>query len=246
MSEKKTIKDPVNEGHLTLNILSSANKFNKWIYETVKPFIKGDILEIGSGIGNITQCFIEDRRRLTCSDISDSYCSILKDRFKNSSYLHEVRCIDIIHKDFDNEYADLIGNYDSIIAVNMVEHVENDRLAVQNCGKILRKGGRLVILVPAYQWLYNRFDTELEHFRRYRIEDLKTLVAHAGFRIDSARYFNFIGILGWWFSGSMLRSKNIPECQMSLFEFLVPLIKVTDRIIMNKAGLSIIISGTKE
>ncbi|MEP7141836.1 MAG: methyltransferase domain-containing protein [Ferruginibacter sp.] len=247
MSNKNFVyKEFDQEGLDVLNVISAADRFNNWMYQSIKPFLKGDILEIGSGIGNITQFVIDDKFKVTASDIRDNYCSILHHRFDDDPYLQEVRNIDIIHPGFDREYHDLLDKFDSIFALNIVEHVENDELAIQNCKKLLRKNGNLVILVPAYQALYNGFDKELEHFRRYTKSKLENLFLTAGLKIYKTQYFNFIGIAGWWFSGSILRNKTIPGGQMKLYNKLVPVFKLVDKIIMNKIGLSVITFGTKK
>ena len=86
------------EGLDTLKIISATGKFNNWMYRSIKPFLKGEILEIGSGIGNITKFVIDDKFQITASDKRDSYCSILHNRFDENPYLHEVRKLDIIHR----------------------------------------------------------------------------------------------------------------------------------------------------
>jgi len=246
MSNKSFVfKEIDQEGLDILDVLSTADKFNNWMYLTIKPYLKGDILEIGSGIGNITQSVINDKYKITASDIRDNYCSMLRNRFDKNPYLQEVRHIDIVNPDFDQEYNDLFNKFDSIFALNVVEHIENDSLAIKNCKKLLRKDGNLIILVPAFQGLYNRFDKELEHFRRYTKPTLEKLFVN-DFKIHKTQYFNFIGIIGWWFSGSILRKKTIPGGQMNLYNKLVPAFKLVDKIMMNKIGLSVITFGTKK
>lgn len=246
MSNKSFIyKEIDQEGLEILNVIANADKFNTWMYQTIRPFLKGEVLEIGSGIGNITQFVMNDKLSVTASDIRDNYCSMLYNKFNGNTYLKEVRKIDIIHPDFDNEYRDLLEKFDSIFALNIVEHVQDDELAVKNCKKLLRKNGNLIILVPAYMTLYNQFDKELEHFRRYTKVKLEQLFKNADLNIYKTRHFNFIGIFGWWFSGSILRKKTIPEGQMKFYNILVPVFKLADKFVMNKAGLSVITFGTK-
>jgi hypothetical protein len=119
-------------------------------------------------------------------------------------------------------------------------------LAVQNCRKLLRKEGNLVILVPAYPGLYNHFDKELGHYRRYTKSRLEKLFYEADFKIYKTMHFNLIGIIGWWFSGQILRNKSISEGQMKRYNRLVPIFELIDKMVVNKAGLSLIIFGTKQ
>jgi SAM-dependent methyltransferase len=233
-------KESDKEGFETLKTISASRHFNQWMYESIQPFLKGNVLEIGSGIGNITEFAIRDNLRITASDIREGYCDILRNRFKGTEKTLEIVKIDIVHPDFDIIYRSLFEKFDAIFALNIVEHVQNDALAVQNCRKLLKTGGNLIILVPAYPKLYNNFDKELKHFRRYNSQELQHVLTKNGFTIYRSKYFNFAGILGWWLNGSIFKKKIIPEKQMQLFDFLVPFFRLIDKMICNKAGLSVI------
>lgn len=228
------------EGLDTLDSVGAANKFNRWMYDTVTPYLNGDILEVGSGIGNISKYFIEEDKDIVLSDIRENYRSHLSKTFKTT----QVIDLDIVKDDFDVHHKELIGRFDSIFALNVVEHIEDDRLALANCYKMLKPGGHLVILVPAYQSLYNNFDTALDHYRRYTLTSLKQIFPSGCENVHS-QYFNFIGIFGWYFSGKILGKKIIPKGQMSLYNLLVPIFRVIDKIILNKMGLSVICVARK-
>lgn len=232
-------------GLTTLKAIAKKDNFNDWIYQTVKPFLKEEILEIGSGIGNITACVINNQLSITASDIRKNYCTYLGEQFAGSPYLKAIRNINIVHPDFENEYKDLLNKFNSVFAINIIEHIEDDSTAIKNCKKLLQDGGHLIILVPAYPLLYNRFDKELKHFRRYSEPAFKELFRKANMEISHLQHFNCIGITGWWFSGSVLKRKTIPEGQMKIFNALVPVFKIADKIIANKLGLSIMGVGIK-
>ena len=230
------------EGWETLDAIAEADKFNEWMYRTIKPYCSGNILEIGSGIGNISKFFIDNKADITLSDIRPVYCDVLKKKFPEALDVIEM---DLTHPAFDTEYSRLIGKYDTVFALNVVEHIKDDRLAIGNCYKLLKTAGKLVILVPAYAALYNRFDRELEHFRRYTKKGLNSLLISSGFTIQHSQYFNFMGIPGWYISGKLQKNKTIPKGQMSLYNKLVPLFKLVDKIVLNKVGLSVISAGIK-
>lgn len=139
-----------------------------------------------------------------------------------------------------------MGKYDTVFALNVVEHIKDDLLALKNCKKLLKRGGHVVILVPAYQWLYNRFDKELEHYRRYTKNNLARLMADAKLLVIHSQYFNLAGMAGWFVSGKILKKKTIPKDQMSLYNKLVPIFKVVDKTLFNKVGLSVIAVGKFE
>ena len=233
------------EGLNTLETISKADKFNRWMFDTIYPHCRGKILEIGSGIGNISQFFIEANASISLSDIRENYCTQLKERFSDSPTLDEVLLIDLTNPDFEIRYHEYKKTFDTVFALNVVEHIEDDALALKNCHFLLKDGGTLLILVPAYQNLYCSFDRELGHFRRYTKKTLGKVFKLNNFHIKHSRYFNLMGILGWIFSGKILRKKTIPEGQMGLYNKLVPVFKIIDKIFLQAFGLSVIIVGNK-
>ncbi len=244
MSQSFTYKEIDIEGMDTLSVLSDADKLNKWFFDVIRPYCSGEILEVGSGIGNISQFFIENKLSITLSDLRSNYLEALSKRFPS---FNEKKMIlfDLVDPDFDSKYLHLFESFDTIFALNVVEHIEQDALAISNCHKLLKKGGNLIILVPAYQALYNRFDKELEHYKRYNNRSLNDLFIKADFKIVKSRYFNFAGIPGWFVSGRLLKNKIIPEGQLKFYNRLVPLFRIVDKLIFNRAGLSVITVGQK-
>lgn len=236
-----TIKEVDLEGLEILNVIEKADRFNEWMYDTIAPHCKGKILEIGSGIGNISQFFVANKQEIVLSDLRDNYCDILKRKFSGNPVIK----MDLVATDFDSNYAELIGTFDTLFALNVVEHIEDDLRAIANCKKLLKKGGTLIILVPAYQSLYNNFDVELEHFRRYTHKTLKSIIVKNELAVKRLFSFNFIGILGWFVSGRILKKKSIPEGQMGLFNLLVPVFKIADWVTFKKIGLSVICVSEK-
>jgi 2-polyprenyl-3-methyl-5-hydroxy-6-metoxy-1,4-benzoquinol methylase len=231
-------------GKQTLEIISSADKFNQWMFHTIEPFSKGKVLEIGSGIGNISSQFLKNNYSIMLSDFRPEYCEELKNKYSHYSNFLGVKRIDLVDPEFSKKYVDLLDSFDTVYALNVIEHIENDNLAIANCKKLLKRGGNLIILVPSYQNLFNNFDIELGHFRRYTISKLTKIFRFNNLGINHTQYFNFIGILGWYFNGNILKKKRIPAEQMKLYNNLVPIFKVLDKLIINKFGLSTVVVGS--
>jgi 2-polyprenyl-3-methyl-5-hydroxy-6-metoxy-1,4-benzoquinol methylase len=234
------------EGMETLTAIEEADLFNEWMYQTIKPYCKGKVLEIGSGIGNISGFFIRDGYKITLSDLRENYVERLSNKFASEENQNlDVIKLDLVHPDFEKQYAHLLGTFDTLFALNVVEHIEDDRLSLANSKKLLKKGGHLIILVPAYQWLYNRFDTELEHYRRYDKKSLREIFLSNEFEVLKSKHFNFTGIFGWFISGKLQNNRTIPKGQMALYNKLVPIFKCIDAILFNSAGLSVVLVGKK-
>lgn len=230
-------KDVDQEGLDILDVVAKAKKLNNWMYETIEPFCKGAVLEVGSGTGNISEFFVNNKYDISVSDLRENYRIILKDKFNLPE--NKVLDLDIVAPDFDIKSKELLNSFDSVFSLNVVEHIKDDDLAIKNMVKLLKPGGNLVILVPAYQALYNNFDTTLEHYRRYNKKSLTKLMGNYG-EIISSFYFNAVGTLGWWVSGKLFKNKMIPEGEMKLYNSLVPIIKIVDKVTFNKVGLSVI------
>jgi SAM-dependent methyltransferase len=232
-------------GLSTLESISKADRLNAWIFKTIRPYMGGRILELGSGIGNISSQFVRHGIPLTVSDYSDEYCGYLRERFSSEPMIDQVIKINLADKDFEHTHARLLGSFDTVFALNVVEHIQDDRLAVANCHKLLAPGGRLVLLMPAYQLLYNGLDKGLGHFRRYNRRSMERLLS-TKFFVVRTWYYNLGGLLGWFIIGTIFREKRIREWEMKAYDRLVGLFRLADRAAFNSVGLSVLGVGKKE
>ncbi|MGH1335724.1 MAG: class I SAM-dependent methyltransferase [Aureispira sp.] len=233
-------------GEETLAVISTANAFNQWTYQRVQPFCQGKILEIGSGVGNISHYFLEAGYPLHLSDVRPHYCQALEKRFSKTPNCQGITHLDWVAPDFKERYADLLGQFDTIFSLNVLEHIHQDALAIQHAKLLLRPKGRLLILVPSYQWLYNQLDKNLDHYRRYTTRSLGQLIEAQGFRLLHRQYFNFMGIFAWFISGYLQGNRQIPAGQMRLYNTFVPFFKLLDRLVFKSMGLSTIVVAELE
>ena len=242
------MKKHIEEDHIgfqTLDNISDADHLNGWMFSAIKPFLKGDILEVGSGIGNIAAYLMEQPARVTLSDFRESYCKRLEEKFSGQPFLHNVLQMDLVDPAFREGFKALEGTFDTIIALNVIEHIHEDQTAINNLSWLLRKDGHLVILVPAYEFLYNRLDHNLGHYRRYRSSELRALISGAGLDILYSRYFNALGMAGWFVSGALLRNEHIPKDHVWIYNKIIFLSRLIDKIVFNRTGLSTIGVGVK-
>lgn len=230
------------EGQETLEAITDADKFNKWMYDTISPHCQGKILEVGSGIGNISHFFIDAKQDLTLSDVRQNYVDILKKKFSDQDAI----LLDLVAEEFDVIYANYLGTFDTVFALNVIEHIEDHKLAMRNINKLLKEGGKAVILVPAFQALYNRIDKELYHFRRYTRKTLLSIFDKNLYHIKHSTYFNFTGIFAWFIGGKLFKDSTVKKGKMSLYNSLVPVFKIVDLPMKQIAGLSVIVVGEKK
>ena len=227
----------------SLLLLSERFNYNHWIYENIQNFIGDNILEVGAGIGNITD-FIIFRNNLTVIDINQHYIDYLNSKysFRNESNFNALN-VDIQ----DIKSSPLASKrFDTIICLNILEHLENDRGAVENMSYLLEPGGKLIILVPALKTLYGSIDVSFEHLRRYNKKELKSLINGQDIEIVKFYYLNFLGLLGWFINGRILKKKELPEKQTRLFDELVPFLSFAEKIIIPPLGQSLILIAQKK
>ncbi len=232
-------------GHSTLDKLSKADHFNHWIYRSVKPWIAGNVFEIGSGIGNISAMILKDGFQLMITETDETYLEILHQKFDGNQSVTKILQLDLVDPGFDTKFQHLFQSFDTVIAINVIEHIEDDLAAFRNAQKLIKPNGRLIVLVPNGAALYNGLDKHLSHFRRYNKQKISLILQQIGLVQDQFFYFNTIGILGWFFSGSILRNKTIPSAMVSIFEFVVPFTSWLDKLFKNTCGLSIIVVARK-
>jgi SAM-dependent methyltransferase len=228
-------------GYQTLEAIAKADKFNRWMFETIRPFCSGHILEIGSGIGNVSQFFVQNNFLITLSDTDEFYVGHLKKAFVES----DVLLIDLVHKSFNKEYDQLFEKFDTVISLNVLEHISDDELAIENCLHFLKPGGSLVMLVPAYSFLFSQMDSELKHYRRYTSKKVSALAVKKGLVVRKVFYFNALGIMAWLY-GKLFRLQSIPVKNMKLYNSIVPFAKFMDKILFQRAGLSVILVAKKD
>jgi len=214
------------------------------MYDTIRPYCYGNVLEIGSGIGNISSFFIQDGFQITLSDIDEHYLKILREKFAGFANVHGIFSLDLQQHGFQNVYKQNENFFDTIYLLNVLEHVEEDNQAVKNCKYLLRKGGTLIILVPAYAWLFSKLDKELNHYRRYTLDQLNHLLTKNQMSVKKQFYFNTLGISAWIYA-KIFGLSLIGGTEMKMFNKMVPIAKIMDRICFSSAGLSAIIIGTK-
>lgn len=229
-------RDQVGAG--TLERLAQAPRFNRWMYDRLAHWIGDGVLEVGSGIGNMSQ-FLLSRSRVVLTDTEPAYRAYLERRFHDRPHVR-VRSVTL-----PDVPADLLADpFDSVVCLNVLEHIEQDRDALAGMRDLLRPGGNVVLLVPALPALYGELDRALGHFRRYTPALLRRLFQETGLALRHLEYFNLAGMPGWWFVGRVLRRAMIPTGSLRLYNGLVPLFRL-ERLLPWRLGQSLIAIGAR-
>jgi glycosyltransferase involved in cell wall biosynthesis len=207
-------------GYKTLLRLSRAERYNRWMFQQMTPWLGQRVLEVGSGIGSFTR-YLTGRDLVVATDLNPRYLRILGNTFERHTRV-EVMPLDL--GDFDP--AELASrNLDTILCLNVLEHIEDDRGALRRLYDSLAPGGRLLLLVPAHQRLYGSIDRAIDHHRRYERTGLVAKLEEAGFLVEHTEFFNRLGVVGWWLNGRVFRRSGVPGLQLHLHNALVPLLR---------------------
>ncbi|MGH9760783.1 MAG: glycosyltransferase, partial [Blastocatellia bacterium] len=224
--------------HILVEI-ERTRRFNLWMGQVLHPFVGERILELGAGIGTLTSQFIP-REFYLASDINPNYLHYLKSYSFGKPYLR----VSEIDAEDPADFAGLESEFDTVLMVNVLEHVADERQALRNAWSALSPGGRAVVLVPQHSGLYGTLDSALGRKRRYTVDYLKTALIESGFTIEAAINFNRFAVPGWWLNGRVLKRKGFSRVQLKIVDILMPLLKRVDRF-FPWGGLSIIAIGVK-
>lgn len=215
---------------------------NRWVFEQTQNYLGKSVLEIGSGIGNISRFLISFQRNVVLTDINEAYLEYLTHRYVSNPKVKVLK--HDIASDDPSKLAPL--KIDTVLCTNVLEHIEEDRKALDNIYSVLEQEGRLILLVPALRMLYGSLDEKLAHFRRYDKRELIAKLKASNFSIEEIHYLNFFAAAGWFLNSRILKKKILSSAQVRLFDFFIPLLSRIERTIRIPFGLSLIVVCKKK
>jgi SAM-dependent methyltransferase len=181
----------------TLESLTTAVRYHAWLTELVRPYLGAHPLEIGSGLGDYAQTWVDGGTpQLTVSDRDPSRFALLHRRFDDDARVR-VQDVDV--------FAPHRGEHSALVAMNVLEHIDDDVEALRSANTLLRPGGAVVMFVPAFQFAMSDFDRKVGHFRRYTVASLRTAYERAGLDVERIHYVNAPGLLAWFVGMRLLK-----------------------------------------
>jgi glycosyltransferase involved in cell wall biosynthesis len=207
-----------------LDAFADAPRFNRWMVDALRPHLGRSILEIGAGIGNLTRVLVARRKKYIATDVDPEHLERLRARLAGRPNL-ETALLDASRAE---DYRPFHGQIDTVVCLNVLEHIEDDVGALKSIYSALLEGGRAVVLVPEGPGLYCSLDKELGHWRRYTEEQLRSRMVEAGFVVEAMLGFNRISRPGWWLSGKVCKRKTISRLQLRIFDRLTPVFRRID------------------
>jgi len=217
-----------------LELFAAAKNWKKYVAELIKPYIKGDVLEAGAGIGSNTLLFITPEVR--------SWLLLEPDKHFSSALNNLVieKKLPGFCSTFNGYTSELTKKFDTIIYIDVIEHIEDDKKEIETVTKLLNPGGRLIVLSPAHNNLMSPFDKAIGHYRRY---SKKTLLALTNDKLITEKiiFTDSAGLMASFANKYFLKQEYPTKKQIALWDsYLVPVSKITDRILFHKTGKTII------
>jgi SAM-dependent methyltransferase len=222
----------------TLDNLDGAQQYAAWILDLFSPYLSGRALEVGAGHGTFTELIAKRCESVLATDLSERCASVLESRFFGDGRV-SVTCGTI---------EDLTGRdrFDCAVLINVLEHIEDDDGALASLAELLADGGRLLLWVPAFEFLYSDFDRRIGHLRRYHVQELRSKVAGTGLHVVTARYVNPVGALAWLVTARLLGRTPTDKGAVDIFDrHFVPWLRSLDRHFHPPFGQSVFLAGVK-
>ena len=224
-----------------LAVLAASHNYNAWIVDLVAPYVAGHVIEYGAGSGTISAKLLGYAQRLDLVEPEARLVTQLRQRF---DALPQVTIFtDMLERHVASSRSD---SFDTIVMINVLEHIENDRAAVAELVRTLRRNGRLIIFVPALPWLMSDLDRAHGHFRRYVRRDLLEIANGAHCAIEKLHYFDVAGIIPWWLVNRVGKRVTFDARSVALYDRVaVPIMRRVEAAIAPPIGKNLILVARK-
>jgi SAM-dependent methyltransferase len=204
-----------------LEDLSDAVNYQRWLADLIRPYLGDEPLEIGSGIGDYAALWLPDVKHMTVTEGDAQRLVALKTRFAGEP---KVTARELLLP------TDETASHSAIVALNVWEHIDDHVGALISAKRLLRPGGAVALVVPAFEAAMSRFDREIGHVRRYTTGSMAQAMTAAGLEIDELRYVNPVGLISWMMVVKLLRQRPKNGLMLRSYDrMVVPLLRKAER-----------------
>ena len=224
-------KLPHEREHLeALQRMRALDAYYRWTFDLLRRYMGRRVLDAGAGIGNFTALAAEVADHVTAAELSPANLAVLRERFAGSAV------VDVAQFDLDGDLSPLAArNFDTIVCLDVLEHIEDDIAAMRRLRQLVRPGGHLLVKVPACPWLYGSLDVASDHYRRYTPRELRDKAAIAGWEPLRAWYMNVAGVLPYFLKSRVLKrpstlSRSFKPWQLKAIAAATPALRLLDRL----------------
>lgn len=225
---------------VTLLHVREIRRYNDWVFSHLAPHLGRSILEVGCGIGTYTRRLREVAERVVCVDMQPAYVASVATQFRGD------RSVAALLGELGKDICFRRESFDTIVCLNVIEHVENDEAAVASMAEWLAPGGSLLVQVPAHAWLYGSIDRALGHFRRYTASQLSHLLRGSGLTlVNRPRYLFAAAVPGWWWHGKVRHVRRVPEGSVKLVNALAGVSRSVESILRLPVGITLLAAARR-
>jgi len=223
--------------------MAQMRSYPKYLFQLIESCIGRRVWEIGVGHGQYTDWLLEAGLDVLATDIDRECIQSLASRHPENAHLH-IAEVDLTNEKSVRQVSTFAA--DSIVCLNVLEHIENDVQALRWIRESTASGAMLGLIVPAHPRLYGRMDSEAGHYRRYTRHDMARVLTSAGWNIRRLRYVNFVGAVGWWYhnrwrKNAGLADKSVNQQMRSADRWLPAVARMTDPLLGYVVGLSLVV-----
>ena len=229
-----------------LEAMSFAVNYHRWILSIFEPYLGARVVEVGAGKGSFSELLLEHRlESLSLVEPSVAMYEQLSRRMEELKPLVTVKTYNDIFENVAGEIRST-AQPDSIIYVNVLEHIADDARELKVINSTLDKGGRVLVFVPALRWLHGSMDRRLDHFRRYTRTELEKKCVAAGFKVITSRYFDLMLVVPWWLKYTLLQSNKMEPGAVKFYDQrVVPVARRLESVIKAPIGKNVLLIAEK-
>ena len=224
-----------------LETMSEARKYHAHVYGLLRPFVGKRVLEVGAGIGTMTAELLAIADRVVAIEPNATSATRARAALGTHARLDLREC----HLEECDAAALAAERFDTVVCVNVLEHIEDDVAALKSFRDIVApSNGHVLVFVPAVQAVYGPLDAELGHHRRYGKQSLRIAFTRADMDLVRLQYSNPIGLAGWAYNSWISKSIAHSSSQIWWFETVVaPWALPLEHVLPMPLGLSLVAVG---
>lgn len=225
-----------------LDVMSCAKNYNQWILSNFSPYINGKVIEVGGGYGNLSELIAKQCTALLSVEPDETNYHIICSKLQGRNH------VEVFHGFLSDLLKEKQPTADSIIYINVLEHIENEVEELSLAKTALNPGGHICVFVPALQMLYGAIDKQVGHYRRYSKKHLVDLFENRlDMRIEKINYFDILGVIPWYILSCVLKLTGQNSTTVKIYDqWIVPVMSRMEKRLKLPLGKNIYIVATKK